>query len=97
LLLERRINCERREAKCFHWRFQLAEKNVPDYPVTSFGHQRNDDIVALPKILHEFCFGRSTKSQPVNFPNSIPITLGFTSNIILCQRMPESVVEDDPM
>jgi hypothetical protein len=33
----------------------------------------------------------------VNFPNSIPITLGFTSNIILCQRMPESVVEDDPM
>ena len=82
------MNCDRRKPKRFHWRFQLAEKNVPDYPVTWFGHQGNDDIAALPKILHEFRFGRSTESEPVNFPNSIPIILGFTSNIILGQRMP---------
>src|ERR1700693_4010287 len=90
LFLKGRMNCNRCKPKRFHWRFKLAEQNVANYPVISFGHQRNDGIAPLSKIIDEFGFVRSTESQAVNLPDGIMIIAGFTSNNIFRQKMPIS-------
>ena len=57
--LARRQHCDRPKRQCRKWRFHLRQHGMADDLLILNGHQREDDIARLTKVINQLCFGRS--------------------------------------